>query len=434
MRNMKIGAVAFLLSITNLVFTQPQGDYYLGFKMYPFINYENNRLIYPGDSNCMEGLYQKLDDIIGSGTGKINIVHIGGSHIQADIYTHQIRKRLQSLQYDLNGGRGFIFPFRMARTNNPSNYSVRYTGSWNYCKNTQYKRTCPLGLSGMAVSTTQKQTSVHIDPNNDQEAKFSFNSVKVFHSPTPYALRVLVNDSIYSGKYDPQWGITEFDIEETNTLTLRISCPDTISSSFTLYGISLDNNDPGIVYNSIGVNGARLSSYLNCEYYSQHISALKPDLVIFSIGTNDGNTRHLNAEKYKNEYEQLIEITKTAAPQAKILITVPNDCYYYKRYANPNTAILRKEIISLAKEKNYAVWDFYSIMGGFDSSRKWYNYGLMRYDRIHFNKKGYLLKGELFVSAFLRGWEKNLAFRTSDITTKGKELAADSQISKDNTE
>jgi len=40
------------------------------------------------------GLFLKFDSLLVRGDNSINIVHIGGSHIQADIYTHRIRQRL----------------------------------------------------------------------------------------------------------------------------------------------------------------------------------------------------------------------------------------------------------------------------------------------------------------------------------------------------
>jgi lysophospholipase L1-like esterase len=401
--------IAILFSLCG--FSQ-QGNYFLSNKQYPFINYSENKLIYPADSNIFEPIYQKIDSIMLFGVGKINIVHIGGSHIQADIYTHQIRKRLQSLQYDMDGGRGLIFPFSIAHTNNPSNYRVSYTGEWTYCKATKNPGACMLGLTGMSITTHDKKASIRILPNNDSTTNYTFNSVRLYHAPSKYNMSVESKGEFIQGKYDSIGGFSLFNLSLINELNLRFNCNDSIDETLTIYGISLDNDSPGIVYNAIGVNGARLGTYINCTLYEKHLASIKPDLVIFSIGTNDGNTKHFDALKYHDEYIELIKNTRKAAPNALILITVPNDAYYYKRYVNTNTLLLRKEIYSIAKEYNYGVWDFFNVMGGLNSSQKWYNYGLMRYDRVHFNRPGYILKGDLFVTAFLKGWEKNLALRT----------------------
>lgn len=403
--------VCFLaFSISNFLFSQG-GDFLLGPKPYSFIKYTQDKFIFPADSNLFENFYSKIDSILLYGKGKINIVHFGGSHIQADIYTHEIRKQLQSLDADMNGGRGFLFPYKIAHTNNPSNYGVTYSGVWGFCKNTQSNRPCPLGLSGMAIFTSDKNASIVINPNRDKDIDYSFNKVRVYHSPCNYTISIVSNNQTYKGVYDTISGISTFNIPETRILDLQFHGNDSLNNKITLYGISLDNDNPGIVYNAIGVNGARLTSYLGCEYYSQQLASIEPDLIIFSIGTNDGNTRDFNVLQYLLEYNRLIEITKLTLPDVPILITVPNDCFLYKKYVNKNTAQIQEAILKLAKEQNCGVWDFYNIMGGMGSSQIWYNLGLMRSDRIHFSREGYILKGDLFVTAFLRGWEKNLSQR-----------------------
>jgi hypothetical protein len=91
---------------------------------------------------------------------------------------------------------------------------------------------------------------------------------------------------------------------------------------------------------------------------------------------------------------------KTSTPDACILLTVPNDCYLARKYTNPNTAKMESEIFKLAKVHQCAVWDYYQVMGGYNSSQTWYKMQLMRPDRIHFTKAGYELKARLFIDAF----------------------------------
>lgn len=409
---MKLVSFFVLMAFIGLRSNGQEGDFYLGKRRYPFINYQSNSLSFPGDSGLFDALYSKYDSIILFGKGKLNIIHIGGSHIQADVYSHQVRKRMQTIQFGTNGGRGFVFPYSIAKTNTPSNYKVRYTGNWTYSKNTRRKSGYELGLSGVTVRTNSNLASIRIDPNQDSSLVYSFNQVRVYHPPSEHELHILSNDSLVAGTYIDSLGYSVFKLPSNmKDLHIKISRPQSESGSFDLYGISLDSDSPGVVYNSIGVNGAHLSSYLKCKLYELHLKSLQPDLVILSIGTNDGNTRYFDKSKYKNEYRQLIRRTLAAAPQTKVMLTVPNDCYLYKKYINQNTAIIKEVIFELAKEFDCAVWDFYTIMGGLNSSQTWYNYHLMKYDRIHFNRAGYHLKGELFFSAFLKSWEKELPVR-----------------------
>lgn len=396
------------------------GDYFLGPERYSVIKYDEDIFHFPGTDSAFQDLYQRMNELMFEGEDKIHIVHMGGSHIQADIYTNILRERLQGLMPGMNGGRGLIFPFKMAKTNNPSNYMVRYTGNWEYCKSTQKNKICDLGLTGIAVTTTDSVADIFIDPNRRNSMFYQFDRVKILHLPTSYQLAVSINDTLFVGEYHEDGGYTEIQLPRNiSFLHLQIE-KDTIDDSFTLHGILLDNNAPGIVYNAIGVNGSKLNSYLGCNLYQEHLELIDPHLVIFSIGTNDAYTTHFEVDKYKQEYRQLLDSTRKAAPHAAILLTVPNDSYLYRRYVNRNTEKMKEVIFDLAKEYNCGVWDFYTIMGGLNSSQAWYAMNLMNYDRIHFNRRGYILKGELLFSAFLKGWEKQLP-ATKDYSAAKKE-------------
>jgi len=53
---------------------------------------------------------------------------------------------------------------------------------------------------------------------------------------------------------------------------------------------------------------------------------------------------------------------------------------------------------------NCSYWDFFAVMGGENSVDSWYLSGLTAKDRLHLNKKGYLLKANLFFDAFLNNF------------------------------
>ncbi|MBN2812684.1 MAG: hypothetical protein JXQ80_01335, partial [Bacteroidales bacterium] len=158
-------------------------------------------------------------------------------------------------------------------------------------------------------------------------------------------------------------------------------------------------------------------SYLRCDLFGQQLKVLEPDWVIVSIGTNEGNTRSFNGEAYRKAYVQFIDSIKKAAPGAAILLTVPNDSYLFKRYVNHNTACIREIIYDIARATGCGVYDFYTVMGGLNSATAWYNSGLMSKDHIHFNKPGYLLKGDLFFSAFLSSWGEHLQHPLTPVQT-----------------
>ena len=62
---------------------------------YDFIHYNLNRFQFPGDSLAYMRFLEKYSKLIGRGEGQPSVVHIGGSHLQADIYSERIHLYLQ---------------------------------------------------------------------------------------------------------------------------------------------------------------------------------------------------------------------------------------------------------------------------------------------------------------------------------------------------
>jgi lysophospholipase L1-like esterase len=379
---------------------------------YGFIRYDINQFELVHNNPSYNNLFTKFDSLIKDGNNKIKIVHLGGSHIQADIYTHLIRQDMQSFYPGILGSRGFFFPYAIAHTNSPSNLWITCSGNWETSKNTQAEPLYTLGLSGITSVLTSPAGSLKIVASYDTAHHYDFNQIKVFCNvsspediPEIFPVHLLKEAIINKPGSYIQYNLSEY----TDTLNLQFQQTDTAGKLFELYGISLENDDPGVEYSAIGVNGAMLKSYLRCRLFTRQLRALNPDWVIISIGTNEGNTRSFDQETYRSEYYQLLDSVRMAAPGAAILLTVPNDSYLLKRFTNPNTALIRDIIFEIARSYDCGVWDFYTVMGGLNAAKTWYNNNLMNKDHIHFNKQGYLLKGNLFFNAFLKSWNDHLA-------------------------
>ena len=110
------------------------------------------------------------------------------------------------------------------------------------------------------------------------------------------------------------------------------------------------------------------------------------------------------AEEFRDNYEAFIQMIQRVNPDCAILLTVPNDDYYKRKHANPNTAVQQQVILELAEKYKMAVWDFYAVMGGLGSSNKWYQNKLMPRDRIHFTQLGYSIKADLLLKAIVDAW------------------------------
>lgn len=376
---------------------------------FPFIQWDLNQIKVPGDSSKFKSLFTRLDSMLIGKEDHLHFFHIGGSHIQADIYSDQIRTYLQMLGPGFQGPRGFIFPYTMAQTNNPRNYAIDYTGKWNGRRCSVFKDSMPWGLAGVSAFTSDSSTTFQFRCPDNYEHPYSFDQVRLYYNTwnQQYQVRPCYPERIIKEELNEKGGFVEYVFDTlTEEMMFEVYRQGEVEEvePFILMGADLQKEKRGIEYTSIGVNGAGFEAYKRCAYFEEQLSLYKPDVFIVSIGTNDAYTNHFDTVRFEQNYIAFIEMIYRNNSDCALILTVPNDSYYQKKYANKNTRLVRRVIYRLAEKYGAGVWDFYEIMGGFGSSMKWYKSKLMSYDRIHFTKEGYLLKGNLFIRAFLGKW------------------------------
>ncbi len=378
-----------------------------------FANLELNRLIYPGDSLAMELFFDKLDTLLFTGRGNVSIMHIGGSHVQAGVFSQTMRNNLLNLFPGLTAGRGLIFPFM--KTNTPSSFSVFRTGEWEYCRNAVAFDT-RLGLAGASVTTSDTTASFSIVTREKKPTElsptFDFNYVKILGYGDNDSIVPVVHfnqDTIY-GTFNEEEGSFTFLLPDyTDSLYVDF---DQVPGTFTVTGIYLDNGMPGITYHGIGVNGAKVCSYLSCEDLERDLKLVHPDLVIFGIGINDAAADTFTKEQFMSDYDTLIEIIHRVSPDCALLLVTNNDSYKKvsrKKYeVNPNGLVTEQAFLELGQQHNAAVWDFFDIMGGLKSMAKWEKEGYAQKDKIHFTNTGYSLIGDLLYNALMDRYIEHL--------------------------
>lgn len=376
---------------------------------YPFIDFsKNNYQFFTETSPNFEHLYQQLDSMIRFQDRKLNFYHIGGSHIQADIYTNDVRMFLQTNYPNLIGERGMVFPFNLAGTNNPANY--RFSSSSTFRGNrivTNKDKSIDFGVLGATIISSDSVVQFAFHHRNTI-SKPGFCKLRILHNKgeLPYELNFGADEIlIASVTRNQEIGYTEIEFTDNlDSLDLQFSRTIGQHTELEIYGFQFMNEEPGISYNSIGINGAGLYSYLDCARFEEQLKTYPPDFFAYSVGTNDANVPYdkFDPQVYKRNLEKMMKIALRANPKCALLLTVPNDAYYRKRHLNRNVEREREVIIELAKEYKMAVWDFYGIMGELGSSRTWQRNGLMQADLVHFTSPGYHLKGDLFIDGFLK--------------------------------
>ena len=381
-------------------------------KELPFIGHAANTIVQRGDSTSWKTLHGAMDKLLFQGEGQINVVHIGGSHVQADMWSMQLRHRLQTMAPGIRAGRGFIFPYNMAKSNNPYWYEPVYTGNWSAVRNVHLADSSTLGIAGISVTTRDSISTLNVSFRGDVYPGYTFNRVKVLHrQDSSLTVTAWSPDStlFIERESEPDEHATTFRFSRyTDTLHLRFTRMDSTQALFTLQGLLLESDDPGIFLHASGVNGASTNSWLRCQRFSEDLALLHPDLVILSIGINDAHDPDFQAARFKANYQQLIQRIRAASPGCAILLTTNTDSFIKRRTVNRRAEDVRQVMLELSQEEGVAVWDALGVMGGVGSIRSWESVGLAKRDRIHLTREGYALLGDLLFDALMNDLDHHL--------------------------
>ncbi|TAF89670.1 MAG: hypothetical protein EAZ48_01530, partial [Flavobacteriia bacterium] len=282
-------------------------------KNYPFVEVQCNQFQFFGtESPNWLHLNSVLTQMIETGEGKLNFYHIGGSHLQADIYSHDFRTFLQSNWPGLSGERGLVFPYSLAHTNNPTNYNFSSPNTWKGFRSVnQRPEDFDYGLSGAAISCPDSLVVINFKHLRTL-VKPPFDRLRIYHNTGEFPYELNFGDQellVTELTHFPEMGYTEIRFSD-HLDSLDLLFVKTTSTPFTLelFGFEFLNDLPGITYTAIGINGASLPTYLANANFSRDLQLRAPDLFIFSVGTNDAHCSYeaFDPQVYKANLEKMI--------------------------------------------------------------------------------------------------------------------------------
>lgn len=373
-------------------------------QFYPFVNYYRNYIEWK-DSSDIYPFFQKLSQ---TKNRKLKVLHIGDSHLQADVFTGCVRGQMQDVFG--SGGRGFVFPYSAAQTHSAYNYRNFSEGEWEYARNVQPYPAFDMGLTGATIYT--KDSAGYF--------KFAFTpgvlrdvnkKVKIYcrKSPNSYSLKFFASSMkdtlvIDCDTIDKKPYIEVLLPSVADTLEFFVFPEDSMQNFFECQGVLLENDeDKGVLYSSVGINGAGYKSILREKLFEEQLQDLNPDLVIIDLGSNDFYPGTINQPDVERDLRRIIKKIKTASPDANILISNTHDLY--RRHRNIVGCQYFSELTrKVAFDEGCAFYDYYQVSGGRYSMLHWLSKNLARKDRIHLSTPGYLFKGELFTNALLNSY------------------------------
>ncbi|HRI58425.1 MAG TPA: GDSL-type esterase/lipase family protein [Saprospiraceae bacterium] len=372
---------------------------------YDFFRQEDNQI---DQASYLEPFFQKLYEQRIHGGQKISIVHIGDSHILGNFLTREVRARLQSEFGD--AGRGLVFPYKLGGSNGPKDFLVETNARWigSNCQRVLAAES-PFGISGFSIQSTNlnAELTFRLRDTATSETRF-FTKVTVFQHKTGYEYDVEVLDETSGQKaqlfVEDQFSQSYYFDRPVGQATVRTRKLTSQQKRITIDGVALENELSGVVYHSIGVNGAKYQDFVRAKYFSRQVSELAPDLIILSFGTNEAQGK-ADPDFLRRSMQNLIESLQENSPNALIMLTTPADSYLRSgRSFNPNMAEVSEIIRKFAREKGYALWDLHKLSGGENSAQNWKTNGLMSTDSVHYTKVGYAAQGKLLYQSLIKGY------------------------------
>lgn len=356
-------------------------------------------------------LYPFFDLLEAEDKDEISVLHLGDSHLQAGFFPGTVAAKLQEAFGD--AGRGFVFPYTVAGTNGPDDYRWQSSSRWQAARVVE-RTNWYTGPGGIVLYSQQPLP----------ELNFSFRGA---------GQTVSTASLLYEGGELPGINAKPIPMGEGRVLQqAEMKLPEG-ATSFNLrwsglpdtrfYGAVVKNGEPGILYNTIGINGAMFSNYNNSDGALRlQCQWLDPKLVIISLGTNEA-FGYMTPAQFRNEMDKMVVAIRRYSPDAVLLLTTPPNgmgkairtpyrkkvngkykTYYRSKFrTNTHVAVIRNEIVDYCKESGLACWDFYNIMKG-DArfNRGWGS------DHLHFNATGYNMQGAMLYEALDRSYKKYL--------------------------
>lgn len=368
---------------------------------------------FPNGIGTFADFYAALDAVIRRGEGKIDIVHCGGSHVQAGAYGQAMRHSFESYAPSVLRERGLVVPWEAAGTHASQGAEFFSDIPWHGGRIAVAHHEGPFGGTGMRGTATVA-------------GDFGWSALHPTGSPFTCDRILLLGESegwqpVWAGppsacpssEYKPGvgWEFTLCEPVREVRFTLvadTLGGPDSsvTRNAFHLHGAILGSTGQhGVVWHELGVNGASTAGFLRAEGFEPTLAELGPELVIFGLGINDahGPASGFDAHAFEKRYDQLIASVKTAAPRSAILLLTNTDSAYKGR-SNPNAEAVRDAMFRLGERHGVAVFDQYRSMGGSGSIHRWKSTGLAQTDLVHFTSEGYRVLARLLFDALLAGW------------------------------
>jgi lysophospholipase L1-like esterase len=309
------------------------------------------------------------------------VTHYGDSPITNDGITSTVRRMMQ-LRFG-DAGHGFILVDRPWAWYNHEAITFTSGGGWTDDAMMGAKlNDGQFGLGGVSFRASGPGKYARFGPAADGETGKNFSRMDVYYEQQPGGgqFSVSVNNgnaqTVSTTSDTARSGFFEFKAPQTGANNFEVK---TVSGDVRLFGAVLENDGPGVVYDSLGVNGAYaglLATVMNEAHWAEQLQHRKPDLVILNYGTNESQYATPDQmARYEKDLREVIRRVRAALPGVSILVVSPMDrgqrAAGGKIITKPSIPMIVEMQRRVALDTGCAFFNTFMAMGGEGTMAKW---------------------------------------------------------------
>ncbi len=370
----------------------------------------------PGDS-ALCPFYQALyllDQIEQDET--VRVLHYGDSILTTDELSGRVRRILQQRFGD--AGHGFVLLGKPWRWYHHLDVVHGARGKWRARPLTSAPVSDGIyGLGGVAFETRHAGAvawagTVDDGPIGKRVAKFD---ISYLEQPRGGSFDILIDGNhVDTVRTTAEARRAEHRFLNVSPGSAKLTVKTRGDGPVRLFGAVLESDHPGVVYDSLAINGARASvlTRFDEEHWKSELKHRDADLVVLMFGANEGHNESLVLDEYRQHLAELLTVVRDGSPEAGCLIVGPLDQARREDDGKLGSRRMPSKLTQAQREVSLAhgcaFFDTFSAMGGKNSMAKWFRTGLGGGDLIHPTEHGARRIGVWLADALLAGYENFL--------------------------
>ena len=345
------------------------------------------------------------------------IAHYGDSSIATDLITHTVRRRMQRRFGD--AGHGFVLISRGTMPYGHRDVRHRSGDDWQLKQIVASQDRAGLyGYGGVAFQPRGASAWAQFATDTDSPVGRQVGQFQLYYRRQPNGGRI---------RYRVDGGESE-DLEtrgEHGDAVEVIRVPDGAhelelraggGGPVRLYGVALERDTPGVVYDSLGLVGARARRLLNYdeEHIGRQMALREPSLLVLGFGGNEADDPLHRIEAYEEEFVRVIRRMRAGRDDMACLVFGPLDQARRDEHGRVETIPSIPQIIqaqrTAAQREGCAFYNTFEAMGGEGAMATWARARprLALSDYRHATPAGYEVIGNMFYKALLKAFADHL--------------------------